>query len=309
VLQFVNLQVGLAFLPLFVAFSGVVAGIIARIVLQSLSTNTRRKLKKIAKVAFAVVGIVASIHIAHALTLDRTIEYKEVYFSSPNIPAEMNGYRIAFIADTHHIPADRLRGIVEVLNEKQLDLLLLGGDFPSANGAEWRTMEILSQTITTDGIFGVEGNHDNYINLFEAKRAHGITPLSNDGVHIRDNFFLAGVEDLWNRNPNIALAIADSNPDDFILLISHNPDISMQQDTSNIDLILSGHTHAGQITFFGIWAPYFTFRSSITDYGQRFVSGWAESRYGTPVFVSNGTGEYLPRVFARPQVILFTFKN
>jgi len=306
VLQFVNLQVGLAFLPFLLAFSGMVVGIIARIILQNLSGNTRQKLNKIAKISLIVGGIIAIIHLAHALTLDRTIEYKEVYFSSPNIPVEMNGYRIAFIADTHHIPADRLRGIVEELNEKQLDLLILGGDFPSVDGAEWRSMEILSQTITTDGIFGVEGNHDNYVKLFEAKRVHGIIPLSNDGIHVRDNFFLAGVEDLWNRNPDVALAIEDSNPDDFILLVSHNPDVSMQQDTSRVDLILSGHTHAGQITFFGIWAPYFTFRSTITDYGQRFVSGRAESRDGTPVFVSSGTGEYLPRVFARPQVVLFT---
>ena len=309
VLQFRSLQVELAFFPFFIALSGVVSGILVSIVIQNLSLDLRLKLRKITNFVLVIAGITACIHLIHALTLDRVIEYKEVYFSSPNVSAEMNGYRIAFISDTHHIPAAQLREIVETLNERYLDLLILGGDFPSADGAEWRSMEILSQTVTTDGIFGVEGNHDNYVYLFEAKRVHGIIPLSNDGFRVRDNFFLAGVEDLWNRNPNIAVAIADSKPDDFVLLVSHNPDVSMQQDTYGVDLILSGHTHAGQITFFGIWAPYFTFRSTITDYGQRFVSGWAESRDGTPVFVSNGTGEYLPRVFARPQVIIFNLTH
>jgi len=306
VLQFVNLQVGLTFLPFLFAFSGMVVGTMARIVFQKLSINMQLKLKKFAQVVFVIGSIIALIHIVHAVTLDRIIEYKEVSFSSQNIPIELSGYRIAFIADTHSIPAIRLRGIVEELNNRDVDLLILGGDFPSEDGAEWRSMEILSQTITTDGIFGVEGNHDNYADLFEAKKAHGIVPLSNSGVLVRDNFFLAGVEDLWNRNPNIAVAIENSSPDDFILLVSHNPDVSMQQDTTGVDLILSGHTHGGQITFFGIWAPYFTFGNTITDYGQRFVSGWAESQDGIPVFVSRGTGEYIPRIFAIPQVILLT---
>jgi len=296
VFRFVNLQVGLFWFPFLFAFCGVMTGIIVR----------RFKLKRIIQISCAIGGIIVLIHIVHAVTLDRIIEYKEVTFSSSNISAEMDGYTIAFIADTHSLSADRLRGIVTELNSRDIDLLILGGDFPSTGGAEWRSMEILSQTITTHGIFGVEGNHDNYTDLFAAMRAFGIVPLSNNGVLIRDNFFLAGVEDLWNRNSSIADAIEGSAAEDFVLLVSHNPDIAMQQDTTGVDLILSGHTHGGQITFFGIWAPYFTFRSSITDYGQRFTSGWAASHDGTPVFVSNGTGEYLPRVFARPQVILLT---
>ncbi|MCL2420678.1 MAG: metallophosphoesterase [Defluviitaleaceae bacterium] len=306
VLQFASLQVGLTLLPFLVAFSGMIFGITGRMIVQGLTINTQMKLKKMAQAVGIIAGAIALIHIAHAATLDRIIEYKAVTFSSPNIPVEMNGYRIAFVADTHSISASRLKEVVNELNTRHLDLLILGGDFPSTDGAEWRSMEILSQTITADGILGVEGNHDNYADLFAAKEAHGIVPLSNSGVLVRDHFFLAGVEDLWNRNPDIAAAIANAGPDDFVLLVSHNPDVSMRQDTTGVDLILSGHTHGGQITFFGIWAPYFTFRNTITDYGQRFVSGWAKSRDGMPVLVSTGTGEYLPRVFARPQVILLT---
>jgi predicted MPP superfamily phosphohydrolase len=81
----------------------------------------------------------------------------------------------------------------------------------------------------------------------------------------------------------------------------------MIQDTTSVDLILSGHTHGGHVTFLGIWAPELTLRKTITDYGQRFMSGWTESRDDTPVYVSNGTGHVsVPRIFARPQVILLT---
>jgi len=308
VLQFYNLQVGLFYLHFLIAFSGVASGTVLRFLVLNLSHSTKLKLNNIIKALCITMGAVAIAHIAHAATFDRIIAYVEIPFSSPSILPELDGYRIAFIADTHSLPARRLWEIVDELNTRDIDLLILGGDFPSVDGAEWRSMEVLSQVITTDGIFGVEGNHDNYVNLFLAKEAHGIVPLSNSGIRLGDNFFLAGVEDLWNRNPCIATAIEGANSDDFVLLVSHNPDIAMQQDTTNVDLILSGHTHGGQITFFGIWAPYFTFRDTITQYGQRFVSGWAESWDGTPVFVSNGTGQYLPRVFARPQVIILTLK-
>jgi len=254
----------------------------------------------------------ALIHIVHALTFDRIIQYKEVSFYSPDVPIEMNGYRIAFVADTHNISEKVLTGVAEELNGRQIDLLILGGDFSPYGNEPRQSIEILSRTVTTDGIFGVEGNHDNYIDLFAAMEEHSVTPLSNSGIYIRDKFYLAGVEDLWNRSPCIESATEGSNPGDFILLISHNPDVTMQQDTSNISLVLSGHTHGGQITFFGIWAPYFTIRKSITDYGQRFASGWASSLDGTPVYVSNGTAIryfHVPRVFAKPQVILITLHN
>jgi len=275
----------------------------------NLSVKSKGKLKKLAKYAILLGFLVALIHIAHGLTLDDIMEYKEVTFSSPDVPQELDGYRIAFVVDTHFISEERLWGVVEELNQRDLDLLLLGGDF-AANTAWMRTsVAILSHIETRDGIFGVEGNHDNHRFLFQAMEEQGMTPLSNSGLHIRENFFLAGVEDLWNRSPSIAAAIAGAEPDDFVLLLSHNPDVAMQQDTTGVHLILSGHTHGGQITFFGLWAPYFTVSDHITSYGQRFRSGWAESHDGTPVFVSNGTGEYLPRIFARPQVILLTLSH
>jgi len=271
--------------------------------------SAKRKLKRAIQITLVMGVIIALIHFVHAITLDRIIEYREVSFSSPNVPIEMSGYRIAFIADTHDLSSERFMEVVEELSSRQIDLLVLGGDYLSYRYAPHHIMEILSQIETTDGIFGVEGNHDNRVEVFVAMRAHGITPLSNSGLHVRDSFFVAGVEDLGRRNSSIAEAIEDSNAGDFVLLISHHPDISMQQDTTDVDLILAAHTHGGQMTFFGIWAPYFTISSHITNYGQRFRSGWAESQDGTPVFVTNGTGEYFPRVFARPQVIIFTLIN
>jgi len=261
---------------------------------------------EILEIILIITLAIALIHIVHALTLSRIIEFKEVRFSAPNIPSEMSGYRIAFVTDTHYISDARLRRVVEKLNRRNVDLVLLGGDFADKLQHMQKSVEILSHIRSTDGIFGVDGNHDVQTRLFAEMEEHGITPLSNSGVLVRKNFFLAGVEDLRKRNPDISKSVKKSNPEDFVLLISHNPDVTMKQSTASVDLMLCGHTHGGQITFFGIWAPIFTFTRHITEYGQRFRFGWAQSRDGTPVFVSRGTGEHMFRIFSRPQVVLLT---
>ena len=254
---------------------------------------------------------VAAVHLASALTLDRQIQYREEDYASSKVSEALDGYTIAFITDTHALPAEDLREVVKRVNEYAPDLLLLGGDFPSQGGAPERSMEILSAVESADGIYGVEGNHDNHVELFAAMEKYGMVPLSNNGVTVHDGLHIAGVEDLWNRSPDIAKAIEAAGEDDFVLLLSHNPDVAMLQNTANVDLILSGHTHGGYVTLFGAFAPALAWSGDITEYGDHFMSGWAKSRHGTDVFISNGTGyfEAIPRVFARPQVILLTLKT
>jgi len=256
-----------------------------------------------------IIAFVPMIHIVHSFTLDRMIHYVEIEFRSENWPAGLEGYRIAFMTDMHVIADEDMRKIVAELNEKNIDLLLLGGDFSMGNAHYQGTVREIARTVTTDGIFGVEGNHDDYIRLFNAKKQYGITPLDNSGIHIREGFYLAGVQDLWNRNPNIQEAVESAYAHDFILLISHNPDVSMVQSTEGIDLILSGHTHGGQITFFGF--PMYLLRGSITNYGTRFAYGFAYSADGVPVFTSRGLGVYydVPRIWARPEVVIFTMRH
>ncbi|MCL2407178.1 MAG: metallophosphoesterase [Defluviitaleaceae bacterium] len=272
----------------------------------------RRKRSRPAR-AFIVIGLVctliSAIHIVHAITLDRIVRYVEVSFRSPNWPADLNGYRIAFVTDFHLITNEEMRVVVEELNRRYINMLLLGGDFLMRDDHYRGTLSQLAQTRTTDGIFGVDGNHDHYRQLFAEMERLGIIPLDNSGVRVRDGFYLAGIRDLWRGVPNIAEAVRGANVGDFILLLTHNPDITMRQPTEGIDLIFTGHTHSGQITFFGF--PLYLLRGSISDYGTRFSRGFAESACGVPVFTSTGIGRYfnIPRIFARPEVVIFTMFN
>ncbi|MCL2842071.1 MAG: metallophosphoesterase [Oscillospiraceae bacterium] len=263
---------------------------------------------KLVKISvLSVVILIILVHVIHALTFDRIIVYNEISVTATNVPIEMDGYRIAFVTDIHAMDRfdGRLQRVVVELNQRQIDLLLIGGDIALDRNDLDPAMELLSQIAATDGMFGIEGNHDHYEALFASMKAHGITPLSNSGVYIQDGFYLAGVEDLWNRNPNVAEAIVGAGPDSFVLLLSHNPDVSMMQDTTGIDLILSGHTHGGQLNFFGRWSIGLD-SGIISHYGDRFRGGWAQSHDGTPVYVCRGIGQYYPRVFARPEVTILT---
>ena len=276
--------------------------------------RAKRQLKfKIVAVLGVIITIIPIIHIAHGLTLDRIVSYKEVDFTSENWPASLDGYRIAFMTDFHTISDEKMAEVVADLNQKNIDLLLLGGDFSScvfSGGTHYQgTIREIAQTKTTDGIFGVAGNHDYYLRLYRAKARYGITPLDNSGMQIKEGLYLAGVQDLWHGNPNIAEAITEADADNFILLVSHNPDITMDQSTTGIDLILTGHTHGGQITFFGF--PVVLLHGSVSAHRLRFTHGFAYSADDVPVFTSRGIGEYYrwPRIFARPEVVIFTMNS
>jgi len=293
-------------LILFTLAFGAIGAVFGMYLLRHKTTKT--KFKVALTIGLAVVAI-PLVHIAHALTLDRIVQYVEIDFNSENWPPQLDGYRIAFMTDMHVISDEAMAEVIGELNRRNIDLLLLGGDFSTRNSHYQGTVREISRAITTNGIFGVEGNHDDHIRLFAAMEQYGMTPLDNSAMRIQPGFYVAGVQDMWNRTPDIAEAIRQTDSDAFILLVSHNPDVVMAQPTAGVDLMLSGHSHNGQITFFG-W-PFYLLRGSITEYGTRFGHGFAESADGVPVFTSGGVGVYYswPRIFNRPEVVIFTMHS
>lgn len=243
------------------------------------------------------------------LTMGHRMQYKETHWRSPKVSPQLDGFVIAFITDTHDISAKALQRVRTRVNNRKANVLLLGGDFAS-NDPE-TTLAILGQTQVSDGIWGVEGNHDDCERLFNAMRANGITPLSNSGNKLRAGLFIAGVEDLWNRQPDVPQALQKAAPDDLKILLCHNPDVAMLHDTANVDIMLCGHNHGGQVTLLGLWAPALWPFRNITRYGHKFKSGWVKAPHDTDVFISTGTGSsmYKPRICARPQVIFLTLRH
>jgi hypothetical protein len=143
----------------------------------------------------------------------------------------------------------------------------------------------------------------------QAMTRQNIKLLENSGVWIGQNqtldnptsgrIRLGGVADILRSNPNIEGALDGAAADDFAILATHNPAFRQIADP-RVDLALAGHTHGGQITFFG-------FPLSPTLWGQKYVSGLYKNNR-TTIIVSNGIGtRLLPmRLFAPPEINLVT---
>lgn len=252
-----------------------------------------------------IVIIIGAIHLISALTVDRILAYTEITVKSDKIDTEHSGYRIAFLTDIHRYPVEKIRQMAEELNTKEIDLVVFGGDFVS--GERLRAgLEELAQISAPDGFYGIPGNHDEAEVLKAAMEQHGMVMLQNEGARIFDGFYIAGLEDLWRGTPDISAATADAATDDFILMLAHNPDTTMEHDCTGIDLTLAGHVHGGEITVFGVFGPAIP---KVSKYGQKFRSGWAKSAADTDVYVSRGIGAHMFRVFSQPQVIIITLES
>jgi hypothetical protein len=132
-------------------------------------------------------------------------------------------------------------------------------------------------------------------------RACGFTPLVNEAVRVQAadaDFWVAGVDDLTEGRPDLTAALAGVPEGSQLLLLAHNPDIWLDPLVERAGLVLSGHTHGGQVRLPVIGAAH----TQGTHLSRRRPAGWFR-RGGTYMFVSRGLGESIPLRFGvRPQI-------
>ncbi len=250
------------------------------------------------------------------------IRVKEYTFTDPDLPAAFDGTRIVLLTDIHRGPffsQARVAALVERVNALEPDLLVLGGDYVFTDtGYAQSCFAELKNLRAPLGCFAVLGNHDyeeyggdigDPSPVIEAIAGAGITLLREDGVwieHEGTRIRIGGVSDYTEDFPVLAPTLEGTSEDDFVLLVSHNPDFAETLPAGAVDLVLAGHTHGGQVTFFGLWAPYLP-----SEYGQKYRTGVVATE-NTTVIVSNGIGTstILPiRLFARPQIVVITLES
>jgi uncharacterized protein len=201
--------------------------------------------------------------------------------------------RIAFLTDLHHgefVRTASVRAWVGAALREAPDLVLLGGDLvdqtPGVDPDEDLTAA-LARLRAPLGVLAVAGNHDHArlggTGPFAALlRDAGIDVLVNRGVSVRDDLFVAGLDDLRSGRPDLQATLGGRPAAGAILLVSHNPDVLPEVQTE-IPLTLSGHTHGGQVVLPGVGALYTSSR-----YGDRFLAGWVEGP--ARGYVSRGLG-------------------
>ena len=194
------------------------------------------------------------------------IEVTHPTFFIKNLPPAFNGFRIAQISDLHleEFTEDYfLRRVVDHVNDLAPDMVLVTGDFISRGPltplvsfqAAGRCGELLSR-LKCPIRYGILGNHDAAVSS-QAVRFHmednGLPMLVNQSTRIERNgehIFLAGLDDTEFGKPDLD-ATLPSAPDAPVILLVHEPDyadvVVTHKRAKEIDLILSGHTHGGQV--------------------------------------------------------------
>jgi predicted MPP superfamily phosphohydrolase len=246
----------------------------------------------------------------------RSLSTHRVTIRDPDVPPAFDGLRVAFLSDIHAGPfvsRRRVRHVVDSVCALRPDLILLGGDYAYRDpGAVGPALAELGRLRAPLGVYGVLGNHDHWLGAAATRRgmsAAGIVDLDNRGVWLRrrgQRVRLCGVDDLWEGRQDLATALDGATQTDFVLLLSHNPDYAEKLGAAPVDLVLSGHTHGGQVTLFGAWAPFLP-----SDHGQKYRAGLVSARGGLRVLVTNGTGQTVVplRLFARPEIVLLTLRG
>jgi len=184
----------------------------------------------------------------------RDIRLKRNSIISANLPQAFDGFTILHLSDLHvdtNEPA--IARMNELLDELRYDVCVLTGDYRGKTyGTVRSTLEGLERVCAhlTGDVYGVLGNHDS-IRMVPGMEALGIRMLLNEAVEIAhegQRIHLVGIDDAhYFRVDNIEKAAAQVPPEDFSILLSHTPEVYRQAAHADFDVMLSGHTHGGQI--------------------------------------------------------------
>ncbi len=237
----------------------------------------------------------------------RNLEVTRETIRVSGLAPALSGLRIGFLTDLHrsqavsHEMADR--AVRAVLAETP-DLIILGGDYVTWGDRRYvgAAADALAPLEAPHGVFAILGNHDDDRDMPHALSTKGITVLRDARTRITikgEPLDLAGIR-FWTRKPgDIARVIRGSSTN--LIFLSHTPSRLPDAVALAVPLMLSGHTHGGQIVLPGLGA--------IAAREFPVVAGSAR-RAATAVFVSRGVGTvYLPvRLNCPPEVALLTLQ-
>lgn len=240
--------------------------------------------------------------------------------SSPDVPAAFDGYRIAFASDFHlesRFKQRQLHGTVKALQALAPDVLMLGGDYQEGCEYVEPLLAEIARVMPPDGIYAVLGNND-YERCTDLIRS----TMEQYDIHLLEEaadtickegscIVVWGTNPYAGRYPTAMIRAKTRNSelitqDSYVILLTHTPDYVDDAGIANADLTLAGHTHGGQVTFFGLYAPI-----TASKYGMRYRTGMKRSRTGIPIIISNGLGtsRYPIRLFAPTDIVIVTLHS
>ena len=182
------------------------------------------------------------------------IQIKHHDVEAQNLPPAFDGFTILHISDLHiDMNLGAVARLLEILDQLKYDICVLTGDYRGKTfGSFDESVEGLAFLRPSLGelVYGVLGNHDT-ARMVPKMEEIGVQFLLNESVVVERNnqrLYLAGIDDAhFYRTHDIAKAVSLIPGAHFSILLSHTPEVYRQAADAQFDLLLSGHTHGGQI--------------------------------------------------------------
>ncbi len=225
------------------------------------------------------------------------------------LPPALDGLRVGLITDIHHsntVAAEDVTRAVTLLHASKPDLVVLGGDYVTFGNRAYvdAVAELLSPLADApNGSFAVLGNHDDDRDMPAALSRRGFTVLKDQRTTIsvrHETLDVVGIRFWTRRMEHVTQALKGAGP--TTMLLAHDPRRLTQAAQLDVPLVLSGHTHGGQMLLPGVGA--------IAAREFPVLAGFAR-QLNTSLFVSRGVGTvYMPvRINCPPDIAVLTLRT
>jgi predicted MPP superfamily phosphohydrolase len=275
---------------------------------------SRRRFLKLSAASVATLGLGG---LGYGFAVRKHVQLSRVEVKLAHLPGEFDGLTIAHLSDLHlgiYTSADYLRHCVELTNAQRPDIVALTGDYTYIERKYVEPCaDILSELRPRVGSYAILGNHDYYQGAGHTARAMRRVKINmlidkRDRLEARGaKLSLFGVDDLYYGDTDVVRLLREVPEHEPRLVLAHNPDFieRFARRNQHVDLMMSGHTHGGQIRFPLVGAPHID-----SSYGQRYARGLNRCRE-MQIYTTRGVGMVgLPvRFDCPPEVVLYTLRQ
>lgn len=238
------------------------------------------------------------------------VQINEYEVPVAHLPPAFEGYRIAHLTDLHLgllVSRQFVKEVVSTVNDVGADMIACTGDYVHDTSDEVRAVwPLLSRLHAPDGALAVLGNHDHWADEEESLRL-----LESSGMSVRhrvrpivrgdDRLLIFGAGDHYEDTFGEGALPSKLGERDALVVLAHNPDSADFKGKGRVDLMLSGHTHGGQVRVVGWGAPILPVENKLYDQGLKRVEQ-------TSLFISRGIGWAIApvRFACAPEIAVLT---
>ncbi|TCW58248.1 hypothetical protein EC917_102434 [Bacillus thuringiensis] len=276
-------------------------------------------MNKKTKRIIVLIGILVSFSI-FLYVQNNLISITEVKITSNKIPSSFKGFKILQISDLHNKKfGDNQETLIQKVKSINPNIIVITGDLIDSKSYDPEvSMELIRELVKKYPVYFVTGNHEKwsgkYNDLEKELKQHHVTVLRNEHVSIQiggEDIHILGIDDLefvtGNRDEGnvvkdeIIKAKFEMQPDTYNVLLSHRPEFLTEYADEQIDLVLSGHAHGGQVRL--------PFIGGLVAPNQGILPTYTAGLYkkqNTSMVVSRGLGNsIIPQgIFNRPELVV-----